>query len=55
MSRGFHLTENNAPRSCGDCGERATAYFHEKGFFCGGCREAAPAERALAGSGGSLE
>ena len=54
MSRGFHLTEKNAPRSCGDCGEPATAYMHEKGFFCGECREGAPVDRAPAGEGRSL-
>jgi len=55
MSRGFHLTEKNAPRSCGDCGEPATAYIHETGFYCGDCHPGAPDSRAAAGDGRSFE
>lgn len=53
MSVGFHLTETNAPRGC-DCGDEATAYFHEEGFRCGDCDDRAPEERAQSGGGGSL-
>ena len=54
MSRGFHLTETNAPRSCGDCGEEATAYLHGDGFYCGDCADV-PTDRAASGNGRSLE
>jgi len=39
---GYHLSENNAGRSCGLCGGRATAYLHGVGFRCGECHELAP-------------
>jgi len=35
--RFYHLHENNAPRACGECGNRGTAYVHGVGFRCGDC------------------
>lgn len=53
MSGGFVLTESNAPRRC-ECGDNATAYVHGEGFYCGGCDDRAPEQRAPTGGGGSL-
>ena len=44
-----HLSVKNAPRNCGDCGERATVYVHGYGFRCGDCWDA-PKELADAPS-----
>jgi tRNA(Ile2) C34 agmatinyltransferase TiaS len=45
----YHLSVDNAPRRCGECGERATAYVHGVGFRCGECEEV---PEALRGRGG---
>lgn len=55
MSGGFHLTEKNAPRNCGICGEAATAYIHDVGFRCGDCYDDAPEKQAAAGEGRSIK
>lgn len=36
----YHLSEKNAPRNCVNCGDRATAYVHGHGFYCGFCWDA---------------
>jgi predicted RNA-binding Zn-ribbon protein involved in translation (DUF1610 family) len=33
----YHLSDKNAPRNCGDCGDEATVYVHGRGFRCGDC------------------
>lgn len=40
----YWLSEDNAGRSCDDCGAEATAYVHHTGFRCGDCADV-PDER----------
>lgn len=33
----YRLSDKNAPRNCGNCGDEATVYVHGRGFRCGDC------------------